>query len=1136
MDLSDNLWRTTRESLDSILLSNEKVTVITGAGISIDSPSNVSSANSIKRTILDYIQLEQHQLPETDFNAFSFELLIQHFSEIFDPNLDVFDYFSQFDQPNLNHYFIACLLHSAHSVITTNFDCLIEHAYRNLLNIAGRQTFRQEPLQLKPLITKQDYIDALNMNAMEQNRLVPLVKIHGSKKNVISGEDTSNSIVATFRALSKNREQLFTLESYKKNILLPLIREKIIIVLGYSGNDFLDVMPVLSEFPKCKKIIWVQHHKEILQNMLEIKSQSDFKYQLYKIDPKYQGEVISKSFSSTLFEMATKSKIDIYLVRTNTTTFVEKYLWHRLIPHININIIKSNLASIQPSKSPDFGEWIKSRLITPSIFDKYLMLFHLYLSVKNFKPITPILQDALIQAEEANLPEYCALYHNYLGYIAQFDHDYDRALTHFEKAIQFDKAFNNPERVALDYIRLGDLQLLSGNDVKARESCTEAFNFGKQIQPRNESISGMVYNLLANLQVNANVLDKARNNFWSAYKIVEEQGDLSGRASILINIANISVDEDALKYYNQAIEISQAIGDLSIESIGLYKIGEIFYHKNKSTQAKPCFEKSLELSKIRSDQSLMGSNYWMLGRILSNEISSQSPGQSRAAIDLAEDYFDGAIKAFSKINFEYELFCSLLDLANHLNLHTEIEDFIDVSNLLTWANDLAEKNDNLYAKIVCNIRLYFFYKYSEENPEQSNRLQESADKFVKDYENRAFKEYLQEHQVKFGTITQDRSVFLDNIYFFQSLWKFYVSYAYEADNIKNPDRVHEELKKAERIPEKYWEDAMIADFKKMLILTRPISASYSPSKAIPNVFISKSNDEQPPTIDENQIYLQLMKNMRAKDKAEQEQKKPFESLNKVDKQVLHDLEKLISKPLPLLETEVESKSDSLLTGADEYGIKISNQHIIKITLAHQFLNQLPPNLDQLKNLEELDLSYNNFKEIPAVIYKMKYLRDLNLNDNQIMKVSKNIQDLKDLKNLSLSNNKILSLPEEFSRLKGLKKLELGGNRLGSLPASFGNLSSLNYLDLCDNNLIELPPSLGSLSRLSRLYLQKNSLKILPLSMKNLVKLEIMNIMDNPICEMTTLDTNQIRLIQDLLKNKCEIYASHEFERRFNPQE
>ncbi|EJK46053.1 hypothetical protein THAOC_35305 [Thalassiosira oceanica] len=97
----------------------------------------------------------------------------------------------------------------------------------------------------------------------------------------------------------------------------------------------------------------------------------------------------------------------------------------------------------------------------------------------------------------------------------------------------------------------------------------------------------------------------------------------------------------------------------------------------------------------------------------------------------------------------------------------------------------------------------------------------------------------------------------------------------------------------------------------------------------------------------------------------------------------------------------------------------------------------------LKNLEKIDLSFNNIAAVPAVIGNLTSLSDLNLDSNAITSLPREMGQLKKLKSLSLKNNYISvkstnfndanpqPLPAELFTETSLMDLNLHGNKLGS---------------------------------------------------------------------------------------------------------
>jgi len=172
--------------------------------------------------------------------------------------------------PNLHHKMLAYALHNGHTVITVNFDKQIEHAYASC--------FPRESLQI--LITDKDYQEAIDNNRTNG----VLAKIHGDM-------DDYNSLALTLQGVAvscdstmylgddidteKGRQQLqwihprTALSIPKALFFQRILQDRNIVVMGYSGSDAFDIMPILtaSEF-RCSGL-WVEYGSEPLSREVE---------------------------------------------------------------------------------------------------------------------------------------------------------------------------------------------------------------------------------------------------------------------------------------------------------------------------------------------------------------------------------------------------------------------------------------------------------------------------------------------------------------------------------------------------------------------------------------------------------------------------------------------------------------------------------------------------------------------------------------------------------------------------------------------------------------------------------------------------------------------------------------------------
>ena len=124
---------------------------------------------------------------------------------------------------NRLHHFCAQVIERRGAVITTNFDTLIEAALE-----AGAIPFHRS-------------------TSTSRFRNAVLFKIHGSA-------DDPASLALTIDQVGAG------LDAERSRSLHKLVRGRVVLVLGYSGNDQLDIMPVL-RIAGYDRIVWIVHDR-----------------------------------------------------------------------------------------------------------------------------------------------------------------------------------------------------------------------------------------------------------------------------------------------------------------------------------------------------------------------------------------------------------------------------------------------------------------------------------------------------------------------------------------------------------------------------------------------------------------------------------------------------------------------------------------------------------------------------------------------------------------------------------------------------------------------------------------------------------------------------------------------------------
>ncbi|VIO90379.1 Flightless-I protein homolog, putative [Brugia malayi] len=162
------------------------------------------------------------------------------------------------------------------------------------------------------------------------------------------------------------------------------------------------------------------------------------------------------------------------------------------------------------------------------------------------------------------------------------------------------------------------------------------------------------------------------------------------------------------------------------------------------------------------------------------------------------------------------------------------------------------------------------------------------------------------------------------------------------------------------------------------------------------------------------------------------------------------------------------------------------------------LENIPPTLDDLDNLQDVDFSHNNLPEVPDCLYKLKKLRKLDISHNQIKKIESKETPWENLETLNVSSNQLKVLPESIVRMVKLQRLYASDNQLTfeGIPSGIGKLVQLQVLYLSYNQLELIPEGVSRCVRLHRLKLDNNKLITLPDSIHLLPDLKQLDLHNN----------------------------------------
>jgi tetratricopeptide (TPR) repeat protein len=617
--------------IKSLLKKSKGYTFLVGAGISMEYPSNLPSAREFVKSMVELCTPSEYINKILSLETLRFEFFIEVIKNRtnIDKNVNFLDYFDIVKSPNLIHLFLANMIiegKGKHHIITTNFDYLIEYALMDLLPASERDN-------ILSIITKDDFEKNKNYGDLYDLGKYPLCKIHGSKKNIITNMDTSESLVVDIAALGKDRAEgeTFAIEPYKKPIISNIMKGQALIVMGYSGSDAFDISPMLQELEEITMIIWIDHSQE---KQLEI-------FHFEQKEPQKESLSDIENFLSTIH---TKKGCDIYLIKGNTKDVISTYFDPILLKGKSINHLEKTDI---PSNSTVFKEWLKDSENYKNIPDHVKYQFAGFIinelrepnvAIESYKKGLELLPEGELKSKGNK-----STFLNNIGMIYRQMGDYDNALKYYDEALSIAKQIGDLKGTATRLSNIGRIYFDKGDLDKALEYFNEAVEIDQKLgefvdldgkATRLNNI-GMVYQVkedydnalkylkevlkidekAGNLKGKANTLGNiglnyklkldyvnAYNYYNEAFKIDEQLGNLRGKATTLNNIARIfeetGYSDKALSNYIESIELAEQIGDINQKAISLNNLGILYFKGfNDVKNAISHMEQALELFK-----------------------------------------------------------------------------------------------------------------------------------------------------------------------------------------------------------------------------------------------------------------------------------------------------------------------------------------------------------------------------------------------------------------------------------------------------------------------------------------------------------------------------------------------------------
>eukprot|EP01080_Neovahlkampfia_damariscottae_P007418 gene7418-11741_t len=145
----------------------------------------------------------------------------------------------------------------------------------------------------------------------------------------------------------------------------------------------------------------------------------------------------------------------------------------------------------------------------------------------------------------------------------------------------------------------------------------------------------------------------------------------------------------------------------------------------------------------------------------------------------------------------------------------------------------------------------------------------------------------------------------------------------------------------------------------------------------------------------------------------------------------------------------------------------------ELNLSGKSLSKIPIELKDCTHVKSLNLSKNIITEIPEWFPQVFIeLSSLDLSQNCLEDLPSYFRDLKKLEDLNLSFNQFDFFPTVLEEVS-LKKLEISSNMLREIPDGITEISTLEYLDISNNLITKIPEELTSMKKLSTAHIQGN---------------------------------------------------------------
>lgn len=663
------------ESIGQIINPKDKFIILAGAGISKAPPSNLPTGIDFINSFYNFLVSKN----ETSQFESKLQVLKSHKSLRFENIMSLIykntlvkiqpllDCYKDCDSFNENHSLLAILGKVGHIIATTNFDSLIERAYITNGIIPN------------PIIYDEDY--------KTSHSIENIYKLHGSIEKY---DHKSNAWLDSLDSIELTLEQVavqgyrFATSMQKQQFLSENFKKKNLLLVGYSGSDDFDIVPILLNIKSKQKIMWLNYNP--VDSSIYVGEDILKKHNHKKFGK--SGHIINKLVMKRL-----RDKNSCFIVQADTSLFLSS-----MIKALNYDCSKSSKRKSNYVLDPAIYFSERFDLILPNQELIQMMKAALLYTIGDYEPALKIYQPLLdfvnnkseLYLKSKILYEIASCYYNMTPPMYKTALRYSEESFNIDFSNKFNWLFLSADLLARIYRKLGKLDLM--------QKIYERLLMLPVISSSNYFIKYQQATIFNNYSVHLFKIGKVNKSIQFAEKslsLFKQIGDWGGIVSSTMGISTILMESGSIdQSINKLKEVEKIATDLDFFQ-DLCKInnemGIAFRYKGDFKTAIDYHSKAARFAKMIVSPLELSRQYYNIG------LCEWQRGNLKAAIEFNNNSFeirDGLQEGeekWSSISENFQFYGNLFVKMGKYQLAKES---------FEKSNEFAERVE--YARVICD--------------------------------------------------------------------------------------------------------------------------------------------------------------------------------------------------------------------------------------------------------------------------------------------------------------------------------------------------------------------------------------------------------------------------------------------------